>query len=149
MQTLKLKIIDSRISEHVPLYSTPGSAGMDIRACIHETQVINPGETVLIPSGFAIHIADTQMAGIILPRSGLGHKSGIILGNSAALIDSDYTGEWKISLWNRSDKAFTLAPMERIAQMIFIPIIQVAFELVDEFEETQRGAGGFGSTGTK
>lgn len=131
----------------VPQYATEGSAGLDLRACLDEAITLQPGEQQLIPTGIAIHMGDANMAATILPRSGLGHKHGIVLGNLVGLIDSDYQGEIFISCWNRSNKAFTILPAERVAQMIFVPVIKAQFELVSSFEETERGAGGFGHTG--
>lgn len=150
MKTIDLKILDPRLKEQaelLPAYSTPGSAGLDLRACIAEPISIAPGETVLIPTGLAIHIGDPQYAAMILPRSGLGHKHGIVLGNLVGLIDSDYQGELMVSTWNRGQTAFQLKPMERLAQLIIVPVLQVGFNLVDEFADSERGAGGFGSTG--
>jgi dUTP pyrophosphatase len=147
MKTLDVKIIDERMREQMPSYATPGSAGLDLRACIEHPMVINPGETKLVPTGLAIHLADPGYAALILPRSGLGHKHGIVLGNLVGLIDSDYQGQLMVSTWNRGDTAFTLNPMERLAQLVVVPVMQVAFNVVDEFGESQRGGGGFGSTG--
>lgn len=137
------------MEEHLPSYATSGSAGLDLRACIDEPIAIMPGETKLIPTGLAIHLADPGYAALILPRSGLGHKHGIVLGNLVGLIDSDYQGQLMISTWNRGTDTFTLNPMERLAQLVIVPILQVGFNVVDEFEESDRGAGGFGSTGKK
>ncbi|MFW5432702.1 MAG: dUTP diphosphatase [Methylophilaceae bacterium] len=142
-----IKILDSRIREAMPNYATPGSAGLDLRACTEASQTIKPGETILIPTGMAIHIDNTYYAALILPRSGLGHKHGIVLGNLVGLIDSDYQGQLFVSCWNRSQTPFELNPMERIAQLVIVPIIQADFHIVDEFTETDRGEGGFGSTG--
>ena len=136
------------MKEYLPSYATPGSAGLDLRACITEPLVIEPGETRLVPTGLAIHIADPGYAALILPRSGLGHKHGIVLGNLIGLIDSDYQGQLMVSTWNRGDKAFTLNPLDRLAQLVIVPILQVGFNVVDEFGESTRGTGGFGSTGT-
>ncbi|MCX7089685.1 MAG: dUTP diphosphatase [Methylococcales bacterium] len=149
MQTVQLKILDPRLGNEIPLpdYATPGSAGMDLRACLDEPLVLNPGESVLIPTGLAIHIADPAIAALLLPRSGLGHKHGIVLGNLVGLCDADYQGQVFVSCWNRSNTPFTVAIGERIAQMVFIPIIQVAFEQVTEFDASVRGEGGFGHTG--
>ncbi|MFW5440373.1 MAG: dUTP diphosphatase, partial [Methylophilaceae bacterium] len=141
-----IKILDSRIREAMPNYATPGSAGLDLRACTEASQTIKPGETILIPTGMAIHIDNTYYAALILPRSGLGHKHGIVLGNLVGLIDSDYQGQLFVSCWNRSQTPFELNPMERIAQLVIVPIIQADFHIVDEFTETDRGEGGFGST---
>lgn len=142
-------MMDSRLGNEIPLpeYATEGSAGLDLRACLDETLVLEPSETSLIPTGLAIHIADQQTAAILLPRSGLGHKHGIVLGNLVGLIDSDYQGQVFVSCWNRSKTAFTINVGERIAQMVFVPIIQVEFEQVTEFNESDRGEGGFGHTG--
>lgn len=149
MQSIQLKILDSRIGESIPLptYATDGSAGLDLRVCINEPVQIAPQETVLLPTGISIYIGDPKLAAVILPRSGLGHKNGIVLGNLVGLIDSDYQGELKISCWNRSSEHFTINPGERIAQLVFVPVVQAAFELVNEFTETSRGEGGFGSSG--
>lgn len=146
---VEVKIIDPRAKERLPQYETQGSAGMDLRACIDEPVLLRPGEAHLFPTGIAVHIADPNVAGIILPRSGLGHKHGIVLGNLVGLIDSDYQGELKVSLWNRSHGDFTIQPFDRIAQFMLIPVIKGEFELVDEFEASERGEGGFGSTGSK
>lgn len=136
------------MKEYLPSYATPGSAGLDLRACITEPLVIEPGETRLVPTGLAIHISDPGYAALILPRSGLGHKHGIVLGNLVGLIDSDYQGQLMVSTWNRGDNAFTLNPLDRLAQLVIVPILQVGFNVVDEFGESARGTGGFGSTGT-
>ncbi|QMT59039.1 dUTP diphosphatase [Legionella sp. PC997] len=148
-QAIQLKILDARIGDTIPLpaYATDGSAGLDLRVCINEPIQIAPQETVLLPTGLSIYIADPKLAAVILPRSGLGHKNGIVLGNLVGLIDSDYQGELKISCWNRGMEHFTVNPGERIAQLVFIPVVQAAFELVAEFTETSRGDGGFGSSG--
>ncbi len=135
--------------EYLPSYATSGSAGLDLRACINEVIDIMPGETKLVPTGLAIHIADPGYAALILPRSGLGHKHGIVLGNLVGLIDSDYQGQLMVSTWNRGTEPFTLNPMERLAQLVIVPVLQVGFNVVDEFEESDRGTGGFGSTGKK
>lgn len=142
-----LKIIDPRIHARLPHYATPGSAGLDLRACLNEALTLNPGETRLIRTGLAIHIADPGYAALILPRSGLGHKHGIVLGNLVGLIDSDYQGEIMISVWNRGREPFTIEPFERIAQMVIVPVVRPQFRLVWEFEQSERGGGGFGSTG--
>lgn len=149
MQTIQVKILDQRINNEfaLPEYSTPGSAGMDLRACLDGSLSIAPGETVLIPTGISIYIGDENLAATILPRSGLGHKHGIVLGNLVGLIDSDYQGPLMISVWNRGDKEFTIQPGDRIAQLVFVPVVQVAFDVVDEFHSTERGDGGFGSSG--
>ena len=151
MNKIQLKILDSRIGNEIPLptYGTDGSAGMDLRACIDEKIVLKPGQTELIPTGVAIHIADNSMAATILPRSGLGHKHGIVLGNLVGLIDSDYQGQLFVSMWNRGDKVFEIETGDRIAQIVFVPVIQVEFEQVEEFDDSDRGEGGFGSTGHK
>ncbi|MGE6436695.1 dUTP diphosphatase [Shewanella baltica] len=148
---IELKILDSRIGSEFPLpaYATPGSAGMDLRAMIDTTLTIAPGETVLIPTGIAIHVADPGLAAVILPRSGLGHKHGIVLGNLVGLIDSDYQGPLMVSCWNRSDSPFTLEIGDRLAQLVFVPVVQAQFKLVDEFDSSDRGEGGFGHSGTK
>ena len=147
MNQLDIKIIDPRIKEQLPEYSTPGSAGLDLRACINNEKTIEPGQTILVPTGFAINIDDPKYAAVILPRSGLGHKHGIVLGNLTGLIDSDYQGQIMVSVWNRGSESFNIAPMDRIAQSVVIPVVQVKFNLVDDFNETTRGSGGFGSTG--
>jgi len=150
MKHIDLKILDPRMQDLLPAYGTPGSAGLDLRACLDAPLTIAPGETVLVPTGLAIHIGDPGYAAMILPRSGLGHKSGIVLGNLVGLIDSDYQGQLMVSTWNRSQQAFTLQPMERLAQLIVVPVMQVGFDVVDEFDSerhSERGAGGFGSTG--
>ncbi|MEK9878142.1 MAG: dUTP diphosphatase [Betaproteobacteria bacterium] len=149
MKKLDVKILDERIREYLPQYSTSGSAGLDLRACTDEKMTINPGNTVLIPTGLAINIADPGYAAVILPRSGLGHKNGIVLGNLVGLIDSDYQGQLFVSIWNRGKEIFELNPFDRIAQLVVIPVVQVDLNIVDDFEETERGAGGFGSTGKK
>ena len=150
MHSLQAKILDPRIGDQFPLpqYATPGSAGLDLRACIDAALVIEPGQTTLIPTGIAIHVADPGLAAIILPRSGLGHKHGIVLGNLVGLIDSDYQGQLMVSAWNRSDTAFTLQPMERLAQLVVVPVVQAHFNVVSEFAApSARGEGGYGSTG--
>lgn len=148
---LDIKIWDDRIAleENFPKYQTKGSAGIDLRACINKAIYIQPGETTLIGAGFAINLNNPEYAAMILPRSGLGHKNGIVLGNLVGLIDSDYQGELKVSLWNRSDIAYEVKPMDRIAQLVIVPVKQVQFNVVDTFEESARGEGGFGSTGGK
>ncbi len=150
MKKIQLKIIDPRIGREFPLpaHATPGSAGMDLRACIDTAIDCLPGETHLIPSGVAVHIADPSLAAVVLPRSGLGHKHGIVLGNLVGLIDSDYQGQIFISVWNRGETGFVISPGERIAQLVFLPVVQVDFELVEEFEQSRRSAGGFGHTGS-
>ena len=149
MQKIQLKILDPRLGNEIPMpsYATAGSAGIDLRACLEKDVTINPGETILIPTGIAIHINDNSLAAMLLPRSGLGHKHGIVLGNLVGLIDSDYQGQVFVSCWNRSTTAFTIAISERIAQMVFVPVVQADFELVTEFDQTERGEGGFGHTG--
>ena len=147
MTPIDLKVLDERVAAHLPAYATPGSAGLDLRACLDAALVIEPGETVLIPTGLAVHIADPGLAAMILPRSGLGHKHGIVLGNLVGLIDSDYQGPLMVSCWNRGSAAFTVQPLERIAQMVIVPVVQAMFRRVDEFSQSQRGDGGFGSTG--
>jgi dUTP pyrophosphatase len=146
-RTIDVKVLDPRLCDELPRYATPGSAGLDLRACVHEPVTLAPGQTELIPAGIAIHLADPGLAAIILPRSGLGHKQGIVLGNLVGLIDSDYQGELFISTWNRGQAAFTIEPMQRLAQLVVVPVVQVAFNVVDEFDASHRGAGGFGSTG--
>ncbi|MEE9928926.1 dUTP diphosphatase [Microvirgula aerodenitrificans] len=149
MPTIDLKILDPRLQSHLPAYATAGSAGLDLRAAIDSDMVIAPGETQLVPTGIAIHLEDPGFAAMILPRSGLGHKHGIVLGNLVGLIDSDYQGQIFVSIWNRGHEAFRLAPLERIAQMVVVPVVQVDFKLVDEFPVSERGSGGFGSTGKR
>ena len=145
--SIDYKILNSLIKEHLPSYGSAGSAGLDLRACIEKELVINPGETELIPSGISIYIKNPGYAALILPRSGLGHKHGIVLGNLVGLIDSDYQGELLISCWNRGDKEFIINPLERIAQLVLVPVYQASFNLVNDFESSERGEGGFGSTG--
>ncbi len=147
MDVIDVKILDPRVKEQLPAYATPGSAGLDLRACIDSPITLEPGDTQLIPTGMAIHIANPAYAGMILPRSGLGHKHGIVLGNLVGLIDSDYQGQLFVSCWNRGKQAFTLNPMERIAQLVVVPVARVGFNLVDDFDASSRGEGGFGSTG--
>ena len=147
MTTIDLKVLDQRVAAHLPAYATPGSAGLDLRACLDAPLLIEPGQTVLIPTGLAVHIADPGLAAMILPRSGLGHKHGIVLGNLVGLIDSDYQGPLMVSCWNRGSATFTVQPLERIAQMVIVPVVQARFRRVDEFSLSQRGDGGFGSTG--
>ncbi len=148
-QRVQLKILDQRLGKELPLpgYATTGSAGMDLRACLDDALEICPGETKLIPTGLAIHIEDESLAAVLLPRSGLGHKHGIVLGNLVGLIDSDYQGQVFVSCWNRGDQVFTINVGERIAQMVFVPVMQVAFDIVEEFGDSSRGDGGFGHTG--
>ena len=149
MHTVKVRILDSRIGREFPLpqYATAGSAGMDLRACINAPLMLNPGSAELIPAGISIYIADPGLAAMLLPRSGLGHKSGIVLGNLVGLIDSDYQGPLMVSVWNRGAAPFTIKPGDRIAQMVMVPVVQVEFDVVEEFTGTSRGAGGFGSSG--
>jgi dUTP pyrophosphatase len=147
MKSVALKILDERMREFLPAYATPGAAGLDLRACIDAPLTLEPGATVLVPTGLAIHLGDPGYAAMILPRSGMGHKNGIVLGNLVGLIDSDYQGQLMVSTWNRGQAAFTLQPMERLAQMVIVPVVQVGFEVVADFEASDRGAGGFGSTG--
>lgn len=150
MNTIDVKILDPRMKDQLPAYATQGSAGLDLRACIDAAITIEAGATVLIPTGLAIHVANPGYCAMILPRSGMGHKNGIVLGNLVGLIDSDYQGQLMVSTWNRGQQAFTLQPMERLAQLIIVPVMQVGFNVVEEFDsekESQRGAGGFGSTG--
>ena len=146
MHRIDIRILDPRLREHPPHYATPGSAGLDLRACIAPVK-IHPGDTMLIPTGISIHLADPGLAAMILPRSGLGHKHGIVLGNLVGLIDSDYQGEIMVSTWNRGHESFMLNPLDRLAQLVVVPVLQVAFNVVDEFDASTRGEGGFGSTG--
>lgn len=150
MRSIELKILDPRVGDSIPLphYATEGSAGLDMRACIDEPIAVSPGETVLVPTGLAIHICDADLAAVLLPRSGLGHKHGLVLGNLTGLIDSDYQGQVFISCWNRGSKAYEIQPGERIAQMVFVPVEQVQFDVVEEFDDSVRGDGGFGHSGT-
>ena len=147
MKKIDVKILDARLRDQLPQYATPGSAGLDLRACVNAPLTLNPGQTELIPAGIAIHIADPGYAAVILPRSGLGHKHGIVLGNLVGLIDSDYQGQLFVSTWNRGNAPFVINPMERLAQLIIVPVLQVGFNIVEEFDTSERGAGGFGSTG--
>ncbi len=149
MTTIDVKLLDARMANALPAYATPGSAGLDLRACLDEPLLIEPGQTRLIPTGLAIHIADPGLAAMILPRSGLGHKHGIVLGNLVGLIDSDYQGPLMVSCWNRGQVAYTVEPMERIAQLVIVPVVQASFRRVEAFDESDRGAGGFGSTGAR
>ncbi len=150
MRAIELKILDSRIGKSIPLpsYATEGSAGLDMRACLDDPLTIAPGDTELVPTGLAIHIGDSNLAAVLLPRSGLGHKHGLVLGNLTGLIDSDYQGQVFISCWNRSSKTYVIEPGERIAQMVFVPVEQVRFVVVEEFQNSERGDGGFGHSGT-
>lgn len=147
MHRIDVKLLDSRLKDNPPHYATPGAAGLDLRACLDAAVTLNPGDTVLIPTGMAIHLADPGLAAMILPRSGLGHKHGIVLGNLVGLIDSDYQGQIFVSTWNRGKEAFTIQPLDRIAQLVVVPVLQVGFNVVEEFDASERGAGGFGSTG--
>ncbi len=147
MKKLDVKILDPRMRGQLPHYATAGSAGLDLRACLDQPLTLEPGQTELIPTGIAIHLGDPQLAAMILPRSGLGHKHGIVLGNLVGLIDSDYQGQIFVSTWNRGSTAFVINPMERLAQLVVVPVVQVEFNLVDDFDSSARGAGGFGSTG--
>ena len=147
MTIIDLKVLDPRMAEHLPAYATPGSAGLDLRACLDAPLLLEPGQTQLIPTGLAIHIGDSGLAAIILPRSGLGHKHGVVLGNLVGLIDSDYQGPLMVSCWNRGHATFTVQPMDRIAQLVIVPVVQATFRQVGEFGASQRGEGGFGSTG--
>ncbi|OQK15427.1 deoxyuridine 5'-triphosphate nucleotidohydrolase [Methyloprofundus sedimenti] len=149
MHKIQLKILDSRLGNEIPMpgYATDGSAGIDLRACLDADVILQPGETILIPTGIALHINDPQLAAVLLPRSGLGHKHGIVLGNLVGLIDSDYQGQVFVSCWNRGQQAFIVKIAERIAQMVFVPVVQADFEVVTEFRQTDRGEGGFGHTG--
>ncbi len=147
MTTIDVKVLDARMAEHLPAYATPGSAGLDLRACLDQPMLLAPGAAALIPTGLAVHIGDPALAAMLLPRSGLGHKHGIVLGNLVGLIDSDYQGPLMVSCWNRGSQAYTVQPMERIAQMVIVPVVQAQFRLVPEFGASARGAGGFGSTG--
>lgn len=147
MQEIEVRVLDARLRDQLPHYATAGSAGLDLRACLKEPLELVPGATTLVPTGIAIHLADPGLAAMILPRSGLGHKHGIVLGNLVGLIDSDYQGEIMVSTWNRGTTAFTLNPMERLAQLVVVPVVQVGFKVVEAFGHSERGAGGFGSTG--
>jgi len=147
MQKIDIKILDPRLKNQLPAYATSGSAGLDLRACIEHVMTIQPGEAHLIPTGIAMHLADPGLAALVLPRSGLGHKHGIVMGNLVGLIDSDYQGQIFVSCWNRGQAPFLLNPMERIAQLVVVPVVQVGFNVVDDFEQSERGADGFGSTG--
>jgi dUTP pyrophosphatase len=147
MKQIDLKILDPRMKDFLPAYATGGSAGLDLRACVDAPLTIEPGQTVLVPTGLAIHLADPGYTAMILPRSGLGHKNGIVLGNLVGLIDSDYQGQLMVSTWNRGQSTFTLQPMDRLAQLVVVPVVQVGFNVVEEFASSDRGAGGFGSTG--
>ena len=147
MHHIDVKLLDPRLKGHPPAYASAGAAGLDLRACVDAPVLLHPGETTLVPSGMAIHLDDPGLAAIVLPRSGLGHKHGIVLGNLVGLIDSDYQGQIFVSVWNRGREAFTIQPMERIAQLVVVPVVQVGFNMVDDFVASERGSGGFGSTG--
>ncbi|MFZ9070245.1 MAG: dUTP diphosphatase [Burkholderiaceae bacterium] len=147
MKTIDVRILDERLRDQLPSYATTGSAGLDLRAALTEPLVLAPGQTELIPTGLSIYISDPGYAGLILPRSGLGHKHGIVLGNLVGLIDADYQGPLMVSAWNRGNQAFTIEPMERLAQLVVVPILQVSFNIVESFDQSARGTGGFGSTG--
>ena len=147
MSVIDVRVLDARLADQLPAYATPGSAGLDLRACVDSPLTLRPGESQLVPSGIAIHLGDPSFAAVVLPRSGLGAKHGIVLGNLVGLIDSDYQGQVLVSVWNRGSAAFTIQPLDRIAQLIVVPVVQVEFELVEEFAASARGAGGFGSTG--
>ena len=147
MPSVALRILDERIRPHLPAYATPGSAGLDLRACIEAPLTVEPGQARLVPTGLAIHIEDPGLAALILPRSGLGHKHGIVLGNLVGLIDSDYQGQWMVSCWNRGAESFTLNPLDRLAQLVLVPVVRAAFHEVADFAQSARAAGGFGSTG--
>jgi len=150
LKTVDLKILDERLRDQLPHYATTGSAGLDLRACLDQATDIEPGQTILVPTGLSIHIADPGYAAMILPRSGMGHKNGIVLGNLVGLIDSDYQGPLMVSTWNRGQQTFRLEPMERLAQLVIVPVVQAQFRVVDNFNErSERGAGGFGSTGSQ
>lgn len=147
MTTIAVRLLDPRLSDQLPAYASPGSAGMDLRACLDAPLVLHPGQAELIPTGLAMHIADPGLCAMLLPRSGLGHKHGVVLGNLVGLIDSDYQGPLMVSCWNRGTQPYTVQPMERIAQMVIVPVVQAKWQVVDDFSASQRGAGGFGSTG--
>jgi dUTP pyrophosphatase len=147
MTLINVKVLDERMAEQLPAYATAGSAGLDLRACLDQPMLLEPGQAALIPTGLAIHINDPHLAAMLLPRSGLGHKHGIVLGNLVGLIDSDYQGPLMVSCWNRGTAAYAVQPMERIAQMVIVPVVQAHFRRVESFEDSTRGAGGFGSTG--
>ncbi|MBK6853732.1 MAG: dUTP diphosphatase [Burkholderiales bacterium] len=147
MTIVDLKVLDARMADQLPAYATPGAAGLDLRACVDAPITLEPGQTVLIPTGLAIHIGDAGLAAMILPRSGLGHKHGIVLGNLVGLIDSDYQGQLQVSCWNRGQSTFVIEPMDRIAQLVIVPVVQAQFRRVENFDTSERGEGGFGSTG--
>lgn len=148
MTVIDVKVLDARMAEQMPAYATPGSAGLDLRACLDAPLVLEPGQAALIPTGLAVHIGDPGLAAMLLPRSGLGHKHGIVLGNLVGLIDSDYQGPLMVSCWNRGQQTYTVQPLERIAQMVIVPVVQASFRRVESFDASERGTGGFGSTGT-
>lgn len=148
MTVIDVKVLDARMAEQMPAYATPGSAGLDLRACLDAPLVLEPGQSALIPTGLAVHIGDPGLAAMLLPRSGLGHKHGIVLGNLVGLIDSDYQGPLMVSCWNRGQQPYTVQPLERIAQMVIVPVVQASFRRVESFDASERGTGGFGSTGT-
>ncbi|URI11077.1 dUTP diphosphatase [Aquincola tertiaricarbonis] len=148
MTVIDVKVLDARMAEQMPAYATPGSAGLDLRACLDAPLVLEPGQAALIPTGLSIHIGDPGLAAMLLPRSGLGHKHGIVLGNLVGLIDSDYQGPLMVSCWNRGQQTYTVQPLERIAQMVIVPVVQASFRRVESFDASERGTGGFGSTGT-
>ena len=148
MTTIAVKVLDARMADHLPAYATPGSAGLDLRACLDQPLVLEPGQAALIPTGLAVHIGDPGLAAMLLPRSGLGHKHGIVLGNLVGLIDSDFQGQLMVSCWNRGPTTFVINPMERIAQLVLVPVVQATFRVVDDFDASARGEAGFGSTGT-
>jgi dUTP pyrophosphatase len=147
LTVIDVKVLDRRMAQQLPAYATPGSAGLDLRACLDAPLTLEPGQTTLIPTGLSIHIGDPGLAAVILPRSGLGHKHGIVLGNLVGLIDSDYQGPLMVSCWNRSATAFTVSPLDRVAQLVIVPVVQASFRIVDEFDASDRGIDGFGSTG--
>ena len=149
MKQIELRILDARLREQLPHYATPGSAGLDLRACVHEPLTLQPGDTELVPAGIAVHIADPGFAALVLPRSGLGHKHGLVLGNLTGLIDADYQGPLMVSLWNRSASPYTIAPGDRIAQLVFLPVARARFARVEQFVDSARGTGGFGHTGVR
>lgn len=147
MAAVNVKILDERMRDKLPAYGTPGAAALDLRAALDQDTILSPGEVLLVPTGISMHLADSGLAAMILPRSGLGHKNGIVLGNLVGLIDSDYQGQLMVSVWNRSTTSFTIVPMERIAQVVIVPVVQIEWNVVDEFPDSERGNGGFGSTG--
>jgi dUTP pyrophosphatase len=149
MTLIDIRVLDPRMADYLPAYATPGSAGLDLRACLDKVLLLEPGQSALIPTGLSIHIGDPNLAAMLLPRSGLGHKHGIVLGNLVGLIDSDYQGPLMVSCWNRGSLAYAIQPLERIAQMVIVPVVQASFRLVESFEASTRGSGGFGSTGVR